>query len=178
MAGVDEARLERTEEGLVARGDGWYVVNLADCRWSRNAKFGQRSNLEGDTRFPELGLGVQVLQPGQPNCHYHRESVQEDFLVLSGECLLLVEEQERPLRAGDFVHCPPGTDHVFVGAGGGPCVLLLVGARRDDVAITYPRSELALRHGAGVEADTDDPRVSYADVPPRETCVSPWPIGA
>ena len=38
------------------------------------------------------GVNIQVVHPGQPNCYYHGEEGQEDFLVLSGECLLLIEE--------------------------------------------------------------------------------------
>ena len=91
-----------------------------------------------------------MLQPGEPNCRYHAESTQEDFLVLSGEALLIVDEQERPLKAWDFVHCPGGTRHVFVGAGDGPCVIVMVGSRRPDDDIVYPVSEVALKHGAGV----------------------------
>ena len=90
-----------------------------------------------------------------------------DFLVLHGECLLLVEGQERPLKAWDFVHCPPRTEHVFVGAGSGPCVVLMLGARLPEGDIVYPVSELALKHGAGVETEKHDPRTAYADLPPR-----------
>ena len=95
-----------------------------------------------------------MLQPGQPNGMYHSETEQEDFLVLAGECLLLVEGEERPLRAWDFVHCPPGTEHIFVGAGDRPCVIFMAGARSEGRSIVYPRNELALRHGAGVETET------------------------
>jgi uncharacterized cupin superfamily protein len=106
-----------------------------------------------------------VLAPGQPACHYHGEDEQEDFLVLSGECLLLIEGQERLLRQWDFVHCPAWAEHVFVGAGNGPCALLAVGTRSGGDVI-YPRSDLALRHNAGVQKETRDPRESYAEIPP------------
>jgi uncharacterized cupin superfamily protein len=99
---------------------------------------------------------------------YHRESQQEDFLVLAGECLLLIEEQERRLRAWDFVHCPAETDHVFVGAGDAPCAILMVGARTPDEQLVYPASELAQRHSAGVPEETPDPRVAYAPYPRSE----------
>jgi uncharacterized cupin superfamily protein len=52
-----------------------------------------------------LGMSIQVLAPGEPNSMYHWEAEQEDFLVLSGEALLIVEGQERPLKQWDFVHC-------------------------------------------------------------------------
>ena len=73
--------------------------------------------------FEQLGFTLAVLEPGKPTGMYHAESSQEDFLVLAGACLLLVEEEERGLRAWDFVHCPPGTRHTFVGTGDGPCVI-------------------------------------------------------
>ena len=67
-----------------------------------------------------------MLGPGEPIGMYHWETDQEDFLVLSGEALLIVEGQERPLRQWDFVHCPPKTEHMIVGAGDGPCVVLAI----------------------------------------------------
>jgi len=106
-----------------------------------------------------------VIWPGQPSGLYHAETDQEDFLVLTGECVLLVEGEERPLRAWDFVHCPPGTEHVFVGAGDGPCVIFMVGRRASDKGIVYPSSELARRHGAGVETQTSSPAEAYAPFP-------------
>ena len=161
---VPEAPLEPTEGGLAPSGDGWFVLNARDARWV-TGRFGAYTRFEGEAaRFPRLGLNVAVLQPGEPACYYHAEDDQEDFLVLSGECLVLIEGEERPLKQWDLVHCPPWTEHVFVGAGDGPCALLAVGSRtsRDGV---YPVSELALRHGAGVEAETREPREAYAGIP-------------
>jgi uncharacterized cupin superfamily protein len=177
---AEEATLVETESGVEPAGEGWFVVNARDAAWWRHrdvfgygCPFGSRDpNL-----FPELGITLRVLQPGEPNCRYHAESTQEDFLVLSGECLLLVEEQERPLKAWDFVHCPGGTEHVFVGAGDAPCVILMVGARRPDDEIVYPVSELAQKQGAGVETEAHDPRDAYADlVPPRHERLPDWGI--
>jgi uncharacterized cupin superfamily protein len=107
---------------------------------------------------------------------YHAEDGQEDFLVLAGECLLLVEEEERPLRAWDFFHCAPGTRHVFVGAGSGPCLILAVGTRLPESGVVYPVSELARRHGAGVERETRLPREAYAPYPEPVTvaCGDHW----
>ncbi len=158
---MEEARLVRTESGLVPEGEGWFVVNAREARWFESEEFGRWTRFEGDTRFPQLGINVSVLEPGQPSCMYHGENTQEDFLVLSGECLLLVEREERPLRAWDFVHCPPWTEHVFVGAGSGPCVIVAVGARPDD-AVVYPVADVALKHGAGVERETRDADEAYA----------------
>ena len=111
--------------------------------------------------FSQLGVRLHVLERGESNGLYHRESEQEDFLVLSGECRLLVEGEERQLKAWDFVHCPPWTDHVFVGAGDGACGILAVGGRAQQ-DIVYPTSELAARHGASVEKETPDPKEAYA----------------
>ena len=118
-----------------------------------------------EARFSQVGIGIGILRPGESNARYHGEDAQEDFLVLSGECLLIVEGEERPLRAWDFVHCPPWTEHIFVGAGDGPCVVLGVGARRKGRGLVYPVNETALKHGAGVEEETTDPAVAYARFP-------------
>ena len=96
---------------------------------------------------------------------YHAEGTQEGFLILAGEGLLVIEGQERPLRTWDFLHCPPWTAHVIIGAGTGPCVVLAAGARRKGRGLRYPVDEIALRHGAGVEEETGDPAVAYAEFP-------------
>jgi uncharacterized cupin superfamily protein len=161
---VEQAQLKETEVGLVPEGDGWFVVNAREARWYENEAFGQFCRFEGEPRFPELGINVSVLHPGQPSCMYHREDKQEDFLILRGECLLLIEGEERPLKAWDLVHCPPWTEHVFVGGDSGPCFILSVGARPDD-EVVYPVSEIALKHGAGVEQETPSPEEAYARFP-------------
>lgn len=164
-----EAPLNETEGGLEPAGEGWFVVNAGEACWWRNEAFGRATIFESqEHRFPQVGINIQVLEPGQPNCLYHRESQQEDFLVLSGECLLLVEGEERRLRAWDFVHCPAMTDHVFVGTGDGPCAILMVGERSDDEKLVYPVSELAQRHGAGVTEETPEGRIAYAPYPRSE----------
>jgi uncharacterized cupin superfamily protein len=163
-----EARLERREAGLEAVTDGWFVVNVRDGPWWTNDVLGAACVFEGEEApFPDLGFTLSVLQPGQTGGRYHREANQEDFLVLVGECLLLVEGEERSLRAWDFVHCPADTEHSFVGAGDGPCVIFMTGSRAGwpEKGIVYPVSELALRHGAGVPAETTSPAEAYAPLP-------------
>ena len=157
---------EAPREDGVPAGEGWFVVNLADARWM-SGRFGAYTDLEGSTRWPQVGVNVGVLQPGEAACFYHREADQEDFLVLRGEALLIVEGGERPLRAWDFVHSPAWTEHVFVGAGDGPCAILAVGAR-DDRGVVYPVADAALRHDAGVRRETTLPREAYAGIPPDE----------
>jgi uncharacterized cupin superfamily protein len=162
---VDEAPLQRTENGLTPGGPGWFVVNARDAVWEVNERLGDGCIFESDeARFEQIGYDLHVLEPGQPNGLYHREANQEDFLVLSGECLLLVEGEERPLKAWDFVHCPPGTEHIFVGAGEGPCLIFMVGARSRR-GIRYTRSGVAAEHDACVETETSSPRTAYQGFP-------------
>ncbi len=157
---MSEARLERTETGLVPAEPGWFVLNARDAQWL-TGPFGAYTRFEGEDRFPAQGFNIAVLRPGESTCYYHAEDEQEDFLVLSGECLLLIDGQERPLQAWDFVHSPPGTEHVFLGAGDGPSVLLGTGTRRGG-DIVYPASALAQRHGAGVSEATTSSREAYS----------------
>jgi uncharacterized cupin superfamily protein len=169
---VPEAGLEKTEAGLAPKGAGWFVLNARDARWRRREGRGHSLPLTGwdddeaQAHFSQLGVQLFVLDPGEPIGMYHWEADQEDFLVLSGEALLIVEGQERPLRRWDFVHCPPGIGHMIVGAGGDPCVVLAVGARAHSAENcnggAYTVDEAALRHGAGVEEETSDPDRAYA----------------
>jgi uncharacterized cupin superfamily protein len=175
---AEEARLIRKEAGLVPEGEGWFVVNAREARWWRHEAFGAATTFENeeDAPFKEFGINIQVLAPGEPNCMYHAENGQEDFLVLYGECLVLIEEEERPLKQWDFVHCPPWTRHVFVGAGDGPCAILMVGTRPDAEELLYPVSELARKYDAGVEEETTTGREAYASFP--KSVEEPMPEGA
>jgi uncharacterized cupin superfamily protein len=162
---MPEATLKPTENGLVPHGEGWYVLNAREARWLHG--MGSYCNFEGDVRFPDLGININVMDPGEPMAVYHTENAQEDFLVLSGEALLIVEDEERPLRQWDLVHCPAYTAHAILGAGDGPCVVLAVGARvdRPDEG-KFVVSDAAVRHGAGVEQETTDAERAYARFPP------------
>jgi uncharacterized cupin superfamily protein len=156
--------------------NGWFVRNVADAAWERNEVFGAGCVFETEERpFSQVGINVAVLWPGQPNGMYHGEAAQEDFLVLHGECLLVVDGQERHLQAWDFVHCEPWTQHIFVGAGDGPCAILMVGARTGGVAddLLYTADPVASRHGACVEQETKEPREAYARFPRTEPAALP-----
>ena len=168
------------KNGLRPAGEGWFVVNVRDTRWFESDGLGRYAVFESEeARFPEVGIGVGILQPGEPNCMYHAEEAQEDFLVVSGEVLLIVEGEERLLRAWDFVHCPAWTEHVFVGAGDGPSVVIGIGARRKGRGLLYPVNETALKHGAGVTEETSDPSVAYARFPEDRpiACPEEFPPG-
>ena len=175
--------MEKTEGGSVASGDGWFVLNAKDARWYHAEGRPALCNLEGETFFPQYGINIVVLWPGQPMAMYHWEADQEDFLVLSGQALLIVEGDERPLERWDLVHCPPRTNHVIIGAGDGPCVVHAVGARILSVDNPdwggYPVDETALRHGAGVEQETSIPEEAYANVTPQrqQTAYQPGWLG-
>jgi uncharacterized cupin superfamily protein len=172
---VPEAELRKTGAGLVPASPGWFVMNAREARWFD--KPGQGHNLpltgsdeyESETFFPMLGMSIRVIGPGEPSTTYHWETEQEDFLVLSGEALLIVEGQERPLRQWDFVHCPPETRHAFVGAGHGPCVLLGASSRqfqKDGPWGFYLSDETAARHNASSPEATQDGELAYARFPP------------
>jgi uncharacterized cupin superfamily protein len=159
------AQLKNHGSGLAPVTEGWFVVNVRDAEWWSAETRGARCAFENEygeppVEFAQLGINVTVLEPGQTSL-YHAEENQEAFLVLTGECSLLVENQERRLATWDFFHCPAWTEHAFVGAGDGPCVLLMAGSR-SGAGVRYPVSEVAARHGASVAEETSDWRQAYA----------------
>ncbi|HUQ23215.1 MAG TPA: cupin domain-containing protein [Gaiellaceae bacterium] len=169
---MPEATLEDSGSGLAPAGEGWFVVNVRDARWLTSENGDKRpsgSECSFESRqaeFPQLGIRLHVLAPGEPNGLYHAENQQEDFLVLAGECRLLVEGGERVLRAWDFFHAPAGTEHIFVGAGDEPCVILMAGGRSMPWEVLYPVSELAAQYGASAEEATSDPDQAYVGFEP------------
>ena len=148
---VEEAGSQDSQFGRFITSDGWFVLYLADALAVRNdEKGGAMYPLEPrESPFHDFGVNVRILWPGDPNALYHSEGVQEGFLVLSGACTLIVEEEERPMRQWDYFHCPANTRHVIVGAGDGPCAILMIG-KRPDVDIRCPVSEAAGKYGAAV----------------------------
>ena len=162
---MTEARLVPAETGgLVPEDAGWFVLNAKDARWL-DGTLGAYCAWEGreHARFAEVGINLNVLKSGVPMAMYHRESTQEDFLVLAGECLLIVEGEERPLRQWDLFHCPPDVPHTIVGAGDEPSLVLAVGRRISDADndLLYPADPVAQRHEAGVATETADPKDAY-----------------
>jgi len=163
---VPEAPFRNTKYGLVADVDGWFVLNARDSRWRDYGPLGANCNFEGKRPFRQLGININVLNPGEPMGLYHRENHQEGFLVLAGECLLLVEGEERTLKAWDFFHCPGGTAHIILGAGNGPAVVVAAGARGGRKGLCYLVDAVALKHEAGVDEETAKPGEAYARFPP------------
>jgi uncharacterized cupin superfamily protein len=154
------------------------VMNLADAPALSHSRRATIIDFESDDApWADLGVNVQIMQPGQPNCRYHSEPVQEDFLVIAGECIVILDGKERPLKQWDFVHCPAGVEHVFVGAGDGLCAVLMIGSRRKDEA-HYPVNDVAAKYDASVAEATDDPAEAYADWrrEPWSTTTNPWPL--
>ncbi len=161
--------------------DGWYVMNLADVQWATFEGGGTWSMLESPSaHWQKLGFGLHILWPGDAPGMYHAESEQEGFLVLSGECIAIVEGEERRMGPWDYLHSPAGTAHITVGAGDGPCVLAMVGTRAPDARIDYIAEPAAARHGKSVAQDTDSPAEAYKDRPPirRVPCPIELPRGA
>lgn len=170
---VGEARLRETDAGLVPDSHGWLVMNTRDARWierpgrGHNLPFTGWTEEEAETYFPQLGVALVVLSPGEPIGMYHWEADQEDFLILFGEALLIIEGEERPLHQWDFVHCPPKTEHMIIGAGSGRCVLMAMSSREFQTGEwgAYTSNEVAERHGISVEEETSDTEVAYARFP-------------
>lgn len=180
---VPEALLRRTRYGLVPDGEGWFVLNARESRWRDYGSLGIGCNFEGKRPFRQLGINVNVQAPGQSLGLYHRERAQEGFLVVAGECLLVVEGEQQPLHAWDFFHCPGDTEHVIVGAGDAPAVVIAVGARGRRKGLVYPVEAAALSQGAGVEHETTKPGEAYASFPRparstyRDGWLPDWPFG-
>lgn len=176
---VPEARLEDVGSGLAPVTEGWFVVNVREAEWWFTAGRGARCAFENEygeppVEFGQLGINVTVLEPGDTGL-YHAEANEEAFLVVAGECVLLVEGQERRLGPWDFFHAPPWTEHAFAGTGDGPCVIVMVGSRTSP-GVRYPVSEVAARHGASVTEETSDWRQAYAAVEPfRRERPPAWP---
>ena len=157
---MSEASIERTEHGQRAVSDGWYVLNAREAQWRESDAFGRWCVFEGDAPWPQVAINLHLLEPGKPACMYHGEDIQENFLVLSGECFLIVDGEQRRLRQWDFVHCPPWVEHVFVGAEG-PSAVLMIGAR-PDLEVRYRPDPAAARHGACVTTETPSADEAYA----------------
>jgi uncharacterized cupin superfamily protein len=175
--GVEEAEVREAEAGLAPQGDGWFIVNIADSQGLRAGPRGAGAMFEANIGdFPQFGINVRVLEPGQAASMYHREDRQEAFLVLDGECVVVIEDTERPVRKGDFIHLPAGTAHVIVGAGDGPSSVLMVGARTTDPGIAFPVSEVAARYGASVEEETSDGAIANAglEIERHKLGTVPW----
>jgi quercetin dioxygenase-like cupin family protein len=166
---VSEAKLEDLGSGLAPVAEGWFVVNLREAEWWFVESRGARCAFENEygdppVEFAQLGVNVTVLEAGQ-TILYHAEANQEAFFVLAGECVLLVEGEERRLKEWDFFHAPAWTEHGFAGVGAEPCVLLMMGARSSP-DVRYPASECAASYGASAAEETSDWRNAYAAVEP------------
>jgi uncharacterized cupin superfamily protein len=174
---VREATIEETETGRMPADDGWFILNLGEIGWETVPGGGTWCSFESPAApSPLLGIGVHILQPGETPGFYHAESNQEGFLVLSGECVAIVEGEERRMGPWDYLHCPPGTAHITIGAGEGPCAIVMVGTRSPDRRIDYLVEPAAAQYGASVSVATHSPREAYAERPPITPAPSPWPL--
>ncbi len=175
-----EARIDETTDGRLPAGEGWFILNLGEMPWETVPGFGVWRDLDWarvSGAEPVVGIHIHVLQPGETNGYYHAEDAQEGFVVLSGECLALVEGQERPMRQWDFLHSPPGTAHITIGAGAGPCVILMFGGPDPSRKVEWIADETAARHGVSVEHTTGDSGEAYGDLPEEALTSPPAPFG-
>jgi uncharacterized cupin superfamily protein len=161
---VREAPFVDSPQGKTPDGEGWFIVNVTEAQGMQTESYGAGTRFENmQSPFPEFGINVRLLQPGEPCALYHRENSQEAFFVISGECTAIVEDQERTMRKGDLLYVPPKTAHIVVGAGNGPSAVLMVGTRKDPDEVLYPVSEPAAKYGASVPEETDDQSKAYGD---------------
>jgi mannose-6-phosphate isomerase-like protein (cupin superfamily) len=167
---MDEAEIETTPEGKVPADGGWFVLNLGEMAWETFPPYGAALAFEP-------GIHVHVLQPGECNGYYHAEDAQEGFLVLSGECVAVIENEERRLRQWDYFRSPPGTEHITIGAGKEPCAILMFGAPDPSRRVSWIANEIAAKYGASVERTTSDGTEVYGDVPASERVRAPRPFG-
>jgi quercetin dioxygenase-like cupin family protein len=177
---VREAHIDETKQGRLPSGEGWFILNLGEIAWETVLGFGvwrgfNWARTSGDE--PGLGVHIHVLQAGETNGYYHAEAAQEGFIVLSGECLAIVEGQERPMRQWDYLHSPPGTAHTTIGAGDGPCVILMFGSPDPGRKVEWIADETAAKHGASVERTTGDAEEAYGDLPAKVLTPPPAPFG-
>jgi len=177
LGGVPEARIEDGPHGRAPAEAGWWTLNLGEMAWQQVDGSGTWCVVESPAApSATLGIGVHILFPGDTPGKYHAEDQQQGFLVLEGECLAIVEGEERHLGRWDYLHCPPGTAHITVGAQGGPCALLMVGTRAERDQTLYLPDPVAARHGAAVERETASAADAYAGRPPFKDAPSPWPL--
>lgn len=175
---MKEARIESTPAGRVPADDGWFILNVSEIAWATVPGGGTWCVFESPASpSTMLGIGVHVLLPGETPGFYHAENDQEGFLVLSGECVAVVEGEERRMRAWDYLHCPPETKHITIGASEEPCAILMVGTRSPGHATFYPVDQTAAKYGASVTQATNSPSEAYADRPPITPAGAPPPFG-
>jgi uncharacterized cupin superfamily protein len=175
---MDEADIEQTPEGQVP-GAGWFIANLGELAWDAAEGFGawyEFDRPDRDPSTPRVAVHIHVFQPGEANGYYHAEAAQEGFLVLSGECLAIVEGQERRMRQWDYLHSPPGTAHITLGAGEGPCAILMFGSPDPARKVEWIADEVAARHGVSVERTTSRDTEVYKDLPPIVRVRPPKPF--
>jgi uncharacterized cupin superfamily protein len=169
-----EAKLVETDCGLVAEGEGWFVLNVRDAAWETLERTGSWLSFEAENVPNQIGAGLHLLPPGESTGFYHREGNQEGFLVLEGECLVVVEGEERVLRQWDFFHCPPQTGHIMIGGSQQPCVLFTFGSRLEGTHAHYPVEPAAAAHGVSVSNATDSSLEAYGPREPSRVS-APWP---
>jgi uncharacterized cupin superfamily protein len=176
---VDEARIEETKQGRLPAGEGWFILNLGEMPWETVPGFGVWRGFDWDQKPGEPGIGVHihVLQPAENFGYYHAEAAQEGFIVLSGECLAVVEGQERRMRQWDYFHSPPGTAHAMIGGGDGPCVVLMFGSPDPRRKVEWIADETAAKHSASVERTTGRDIEAYGDLPAEVLTPPPAPFG-
>lgn len=108
----------------------------------------------------QFGANITILPPGAMSSlrHWHRHE-DEFVMVTQGELVLVQDDGERLLRAGDCAAFPAGdtNGHHFINRGGAEARFLVVGARAPLEVVTYSDVDMV------IEFDGRAARVAYRD---------------
>jgi hypothetical protein len=157
---VPESQLEKTEHGLVSKGEGWFVLNKRDAVWRHVDGRGASASLAPISKASGNSSSSASIRScsgsGRTDGHVPLEGRSGGLPRGVGEAVLIIEGEERQLRAWDFVHCPPNTKRVIGGAGSGPCFVIAVGAREHDslcvTGVVYVIKSIRIRARGGISA--------------------------
>jgi uncharacterized cupin superfamily protein len=98
-----------------------------------------RQRLGNAGGLTDFGINLMHLPPGNWSSQRHAHSHEDECVyILEGELVLIEDEGETTLRAGDFAAFPKGTGngHHMINRSGAAAVYLEIGSRHPDDLIT------------------------------------------
>jgi uncharacterized cupin superfamily protein len=106
----------------------------------------------------QFGANLVELQPGAASSQRHWHSHEDEFVfMVSGELVLVTDEGETVMRAGDCATFSAGkpNGHHLINRGWGPGVFLCVGSRNRQDVTSYPDIDLCLDGASGAYTHKD-----------------------
>lgn len=122
-----------------------YPADLVDKIGGREKRV--LGDIFGLTHF---GVNLTRLPPGAASALRHAHEKQDEFVyILEGECVLVTDAGESPMRAGMCAGFRAGTGdaHHLVNRGAADCLYLEIGDRTLFEHVTYPDDDLMIRPG-------------------------------